>query len=217
MRCSSVEFEIKAPLPSPGDADDLIRPLCFLKKIASTDVYFDTTQRQLFAHGVFLRVRDGQVFEIKYNPNLADLSHVSCNEHKFSWPIANEEQDSIVAFLKQFISPVNAERTADVLHDYGLKHFVEIAKERVIYIAPELEVSVDRIEGLGAFLEVEAKSESGKALVEDFCAKHHLENMPLGYVELWLRKNAFETYLKGRYILDIDKHDREGLTNAISA
>jgi len=214
MEALSTEFEIKAALQSVDVANDLLRVLKFSHDSSSTDIYYDTVCRDLFIRGVFLRLRDSSVFEIKYNPDTADVSHVSCEERKYAWPIGYEQQLAIANFLRGHITLRQTTPELDPFQMFGLQEFVKIEKHRAVYLGDDIEVSIDRIDNLGSFLEVEAKSPNGRNRVLEFCTSHGLANLPLGYVELWLRKNEYPTYLKGRYVLEEDKPNQNPLTDA---
>lgn len=202
---SPIEFEVKVALRDPNDSSTLLDALHMRNSTVGTDVYFDTNAHDLFLRGIFLRLRDQQLLEIKYNPNLKDFAHLSCEEHAFSWPLSPTGSKSIVEFLSACLPPIKSVHTKDPLTAFALNQFVSITKHRTVYTGEGLEISLDSIENLGTFLEIEAKGEDGIQRVQQFCEQRGLVNLPIGYVELWLRKHDFSLYRKGRYVLAEDK------------
>jgi adenylate cyclase class IV len=205
MHTNCSEFEIKVELHAPDDAAELLRSLRLVKSEFVTDVYFDTVKRELFKRGVFLRLRNCSTLEVKFNPDIGDASHLSCQEHRYTLPLSACDKQGITEFLEAHIDCRHGPFESDPFALFQLEEFVRIVKERTVYCGGETEVSLDRIPGLGDFLEVEARGPTGRQSAVEFCAKNGLRNLPLGYVELWLRKHDFSTYRTGRYVLPEDR------------
>ena len=204
MEPTPTEFEIKAAIENIESIADILKTLSFRSQETNEDVYFDTKDRQLFRHGCFLRLRNSKVFEIKYNPDASDLRHIVCNERKFDWPLDAPSNKTLGRFLAEDMG-LKSLNEKEALDSFGLSEFVRVKKSRAVYTGDEIEVSIDNVEGLGAFVEVEAKGTQGAQKATLFCKKHGLRNLPIGYVELWLRKYDHAEYLQGKYVLDGDR------------
>ena len=200
-----IEFEVKVALPTLSDSSSLLAGLHLKNTTVGTDIYFDTSAHDLFLRGIFLRLRDQHLLEIKYNPDLKDVAHLSCQEHAFPWPLTIIANETIFEFLSACLGPIQSAHQKDPFVAFGLNQFVSITKHRTIYTGEGLEISLDVIENLGTFLEIEAKGADGIRRVQHFCKERGLVNLPIGYVELWLRKHAFPLYLNGRYVLPEDR------------
>ena len=205
MDGSSLEFEIKVELCATHDVAQLLQSMHLVKRETVTDVYFDTVPRQLFTQGVFIRLRNSKLLEIKHNSDATDLAHLSCQDYKFAWPLKDAGRKAIARFLDPHLGHRSNKSTNDVFADFQLMEFVSLVKDRTIYSGPGVEVSLDRISGLGVFLEIEAKGPTGIQNAKRLSTEQGFQNVPIGYVELWLRKNDFATYRRGKYVLAKDK------------
>ena len=92
-----------------------------------------------------------------------------------------------------------------MINDLSLAPFVVIEKTRQIYKGQGVEISLDKIENLGDFIEIEVKEKSRIDYFRSWAADHGLVHIPTGYVELYLRQTDFDTYILGPYILPEDK------------
>lgn len=203
------EYEIKSKI-----SDELRAKICseFPAPHSSEqiDEYFDTANADLFQKGVFIRNRENRHLDIKYNPNLLDSSHTFCDEYRFNYDLSKSDSQSILDFLQGVGLQIDVEPISgnihEVLSSYGLSSFVTIKKERQnIPIGSGVECVIDDIDDLGSFIEIEVNTESNLPLLDAWIRKFELKNIPIGYVELWLRKNNMALYLKGRYLLSEDK------------
>ncbi|NWJ53058.1 MAG: CYTH domain-containing protein [Bacteroidetes bacterium] len=173
------------------------------------DVYFDTEQKDLFKHGVFIRIRNGKLAEIKYNPNKSDSSHLDCEETRFELPFTLSGISALRVFLEQLgISDkgiINQDDSLSVLKSFGLYTFVTISKKRTVYTKPGVEFCIDFVEDLGRFIEIESVNQELSNSYQKWANNEGIKPIPVGYVELYLRQHDFPTYLTGRYILDEDR------------
>src|SRR5690349_17821945 len=103
MTHENIEFEIKSFAPPPGQVDLLLAEFDRVKSSEQEDVYFDTVRRELFREGVFLRIRDKQRLDIKYNPNREDSRHFLCNETEYLLPGTPDEVGRFAEFVGQFL------------------------------------------------------------------------------------------------------------------
>lgn len=196
----SREFEIKAQLSDISIISPLLEQLSLAGEKEVEDIYYDTVDRTLFKNGIFVRIRDGSKFDIKYNPNLLDQRHVECQEYSYSFPLSQEHAQEIIAFLQPQVS-IPLSYSAGVV---GLVEFVPIIKHRKTYEGLGIEVAIDTVENLGTFLEIESKGETDRSIF-NLQKSLGLTHIPIGYVELYLRHHDFPLYQKGRYLLEEDK------------
>ena len=209
----NLEIEYKAALPDEVNISEIVKELLgdkfrLIRSPWQKDDYFDTSSKVLFRNGVFVRIRDSKMFEIKYNPDLNDKSHMLSNEYKFQLPLRRESEKDIGDFLIRFTSNSRPNRGKleefNVTTPFGLSHFLTISKDRIEYQSKSISIFVDTIADLGSFLEIEVKRGSLRKKIETLLNKYGLQHLTTGYVELYLRKYDYQTYLKGKYLLQGD-------------
>ncbi len=76
---------------------------------------------------------------------------------------------------------------------------VEINKMRTEYKRPGLLISVDEIDGLGRFIEFESENLLGTREMQQLVESGKIINLPIGYVEMMVKKKNPSLYLKGKY------------------
>jgi adenylate cyclase class 2 len=174
-----IEVEVKARADH-----EKVRPI--LKKIGAvkvkteiqSDTYFAAPHRDFAKTDEALRIRslDGQSVVTYKGPK---LDKVSKTREEFETPI-----DEVI-FTK-------------ILHALGFKEAGVVRKTREVYEAEEINVSLDSVESLGEFLEVEIMAESEKELET---ARHKLfdflkqfgfgekDSIRVSYLEMVLEKN----------------------------
>ncbi|WP_456487313.1 class IV adenylate cyclase [Candidatus Alkanophaga liquidiphilum] len=133
------EVEVKARIGE--ETKGLIRARCsFLREERHVDIYFDAPHRRLAESGEVLRLR--QVNEramLTYKKGRADAD-VRVREEL---EVSVESGDAVAKILKKM----------------GFRVLAEIRKRREVFEFNGCHVSLDDVEGLGEFLEVEVKSE----------------------------------------------------------
>lgn len=209
MEKKNVEYELKAWAPSDERLKQLVADFSKEgKEKPQEDVYFDNTQRDLFQRGIFIRIRNNKILEIKFNPNLNDNSHLDCEETSFELPL----NQSGISLLKNFFNQIgildNGINQGDakiVLESFGLSVFVIIEKSREVYTKPGVEFCVDDVKNLGKFIEIEAIDRELSNNYQQWAKREEIKPIPVGYVELYLRKHDYSTYMKGRYLLEEDR------------
>ena len=210
MRTTNIEYELKAWAPSE---DRLNQLLVGFKKAEKEkfleDVYFDTSQKELYRRGVFIRIRNGKLVEIKFNPNMNDNSHLDCEETSFQLPFNQTSISLLKAFLTQLgihdKGITNLEDAESILQSFGLFNFATISKRREIYTKPGVELCIDNVKDLGKFIEIESVNKELSKQYQEWADSKGIKPIPVGYVELYLRIHDFPTYISGRYILDEDR------------
>jgi len=199
-----IEIELKYELKNKIKCD--LKPN--QEKIVE-DIYYDTEDYQFLKNGNFLRVRNGKQLDFKINAN--DMSHLYCQETNFSY--SNDNVSEIKELLKKLGISVSFTSLDELLEN--LKVLAPIKKKRHIYELEEKVVMViDEVENLGTFLEIEYDYENDeitkeqgeyyKNYLKDILRKNNLLNddmkeVPIGYVELYLKKYNLEAYHLGIY------------------
>ncbi|WP_293649388.1 CYTH domain-containing protein [Thiolapillus sp.] len=210
-----VEFEYKAKLTHSFDKEAFVGML-FKDNIYSRkalnivlDRYYDTPKRELFVKGVFVRERDGKRIEIKYSPNLEDKTHTSADEYKCKLPLQEECGMRMLKFLSNFLidsipTTLNY-NTSETSGHFGLSDFVKIKKKRLTYENSDITVCFDDVEMLGSFIEVEVRNLGLRNGILQMMKNFGLKHISTGYVELYLRKYDYKTYINGRHLLEEDR------------
>jgi len=210
MENKNVEYEIKAWAPSEKKLSEMLigfrRDSEIIKQI---DKYYDTDERLLYKKGVFLRNRNNIVLEIKYNSNVNENAHFDCEETTFQLPLDEKSFNNLRLFLNQFFRTnekiSSLEFIDSVLKELHLENFVTIDKERETYRKEGVEFCIDSVLGLGNFIEIECTEQETSKQYITWTTKEGVKPIPVGYVELYLRKFDFDTYLTGRYLLEEDR------------
>lgn len=197
----STEFEVKLEC-SP----ELLQKLSLTTKDFDfreviDDQYLDTPGRDLFRNGVFVRIRNGTTLTVKHSPSSEGSSHVRSTEYSYPYPLSVDSSRRLTETLRRLTEPSTP--PCSVLTE-ELVPFVRIIKERKNVSRPGLTLSLDHVDGLGYYIEVEAANSSGVEWIVDQLDAGHLVNLPIGYVELWLRKHDFSLYQQGRFVLPSD-------------
>ena len=175
--------------------------------VHNLDVYYDTASWDLLRRAVFVRVRNQARLEFKFNEQ-AEQRHVHCTERAFLLEANSTALEQMNGLFASFLPTWHAATNiATALTGNHLIELVRIDNRREVYTDGLLEVSIDAVEGLGDFLEMEIccseEREVEKALATLQRLAHDLqaEHLPVGYVELWLREHNPPAYQAGRYHL----------------
>lgn len=210
MNNTNIEYELKAWAPPKAKLEELLSE--FKREGAEKfqeDVYFDTVDKTLYKFGAFIRIRNGKIVEIKFNPNNNDFSHLESDETRFDLPLTSSSIFALKDFLGKFVDfeydAINQGDTESILQSLGLHKFVTISKRREIYSKPGVEFCIDSVENLGEFIEIESINQDLSKKYQEWISREGIKVIPVGYVELYLRKYDFSTYMTGRYLLDEDK------------
>lgn len=202
-----IEVELKFEI-APESRARLVNYLAtmrFARRLQNSDTYYDTPALDLLNQAVFVRVRNRQRLEFKFNEQAAP-EHLYCTERVFSLasrPRQVEEMNSLFAgFLPGWHM---ASTVGKALHENGLVELARIENRRVEFTYENLVVCVDHVEGLGDFLEIETQCAEGSemrqavAQVQAFAAGVEARQVHVGYVELWLQKYHPGAYRQGKY------------------
>jgi adenylate cyclase, class 2 len=175
------------------------------RRLRNSDTYYDTPTFDLLSQAVFVRVRNQQRLEFKFNEQAAP-EHLSCVERTFSLASEQGKLAGMNTLFARFLPRWRAAGTIGAaLHQNGLIELVRIENQRTEYSYENLLVCVDHVEGLGDFLEVETLCEEGSETrqaieqVQAFAAGLDAQQVHVGYVELWLQKYHPSAYRQGKY------------------
>ena len=205
---TQIEFEIKGPAPKGDALSLLIGESDPASEYRQVDVYYDRPDHALYRKGVFIRVRDNEVLDIKYNPNTDDTRHLVCNETRFPFPMSAKNLHQLTGFLSGVGLAGEArdfENFESLANSFDISPWVEIQKDRTVYDLKDAEVCIDEVNGLGQYVEIEVIDPESNDKYVEWAAKNGLSHLAVGYVELYLRKHDFSTYMLGRYIFPDDR------------
>lgn len=207
-----IEVEVKCPIKPQAWPllEAKLREAHLEQHIHNTDIYYDTPDWQLLQRAVFLRVRNQQRLEFKFNEQ-AEQAHVQSTERAFPLQPQAEQAAAMNALFTHFLptwSPMPTWEAA--LLENKLVELARIKNMRQQYSLGSVQLCVDYVAGLGDFLEAEIECEEGtdthqaRAKLYKLIADFTTEPLPIGYVELWLRQHNPQAYRKGVYQLPGD-------------
>jgi adenylate cyclase, class 2 len=204
------EVELKFEI-APGSwpqIEEQCATLQLVCRLRNSDTYYDTAGFDLLSQAVFVRVRNHLHLEFKFNEQAAP-AHIQCTERVFSLipdPRPAEEMNTLFSrFVPRWRS---ANTVKEALRQNGMIKIAYIENQRVQYTYEDFVVSVDHVEGLGDFVEIEAQCEEGsdtsqvealEAQMQRFAAGFAARQVRVGYVELWLQKHHPQAYQRGKY------------------
>lgn len=115
--------------------------------IKQADEYFDFPDMQIFNSGGAFRVRDSDGnYRVTYKGRKKDEETTSRDEIE--------------------IAIESAEKMIKILENMGFVRLCEINKKRKVYLLAGLKISLDEVEGLGSFMEMEGMANSEKEYKE---------------------------------------------------
>ena len=227
MTMKNFEIELRYEVLDPSQLSCFLTSFEKLHQKHDVDIYLDNPEVLMFQKGIFIRIRNGKKLDFKFNrecianPGLAIQDY--CEEHSFNLPL----QEIDLARLNELL--VNLQLNAISIPD--LEHFKSVNNLSTSYVVDKLRASykhnsfvigIDEVAGLGTFLEIElmadsvAHLDSIKKEMEHLLKGLSLKPLKTGYGTLLLRKNNFERYLLGRFILEEDKALRKPSVDSIA-
>jgi adenylate cyclase, class 2 len=177
------EIEIQVKIKDPAVAEKQILKLGkFIKERQQKDVYFVLPQRDFFTKDMpdeYLRVR--------YEKDKSHLNYSFLHFKDDGWLLATDEYETLVE---------KPEIVEEIFNKLGLIPKVTVKKIRKYFQCEDFEVTLDNIDELGNFMEVEAKKDFGGAEVtrkhcEEFLKKLNVEykiNKDAGYPRMLYKK-----------------------------
>lgn len=207
-----IEAELKCRLTTEmqPELQKKLQGMTFRKAVHNLDIYYDTPSWDLLQRAVFVRIRNHEMLEFKFNAQV-EQEHVHCAEHAFPLKQEKEIADGMNMLFTHFLPEWRA--VAEIEAALAKNHLVELARidnQRTIYTDGDVEVSIDHVARLGDFLEIETRYKEGEeddatgALAKIQALAHDLnaEHIKVGYVELWLQMDNPQAYRLGKYQLE---------------
>jgi adenylate cyclase class IV len=202
-----IEVEMKLELlpTSRPRLEEKLATMQFLGRLENSDTYYDTASFDLLSQAVFVRVRNHQRLEFKFNLEAAP-AHIQSTERIFSLTPGQCKTEEMNALFSRFLPGWRfADTVEEALRQNSLVELAHIENRRAQYAYENLFICVDEVEGLGDFVEIEMQCEDGsdthlvEALVQDFAVGFAAPLVRVGYVELWLLKHHPPAYQMGKY------------------
>ena len=166
-----LELEMKAKIDkyTRGRIDQILRKAEFLEEKVEEDTYFSSPIRDFKETDEALRVR--------YSGENAILTYKGPKLDKLS-----KSREEFEAFVSGDIE--------EILQKLGYKKILTVRKKRKLYLYKEFTVSIDNVEGLGEYIEVELKSDNLHDIerIENLFDLLFLESERNSYLELLLFK-----------------------------
>jgi len=193
-----VELKFEVPLDSreqlQAKLDDL-PDIRWLRQVVNSDSYFDTEHLDCLQQAVFIRIRNHEQLEMKFH-DYADPAHTHSTERAFLLKAEPPLMQEINTLCSRFISRWHAaDSVEEAIRINGLIEYAHIANRRTQYAFENLVLSIDDVEGLGDFLEIEIACEKGAEIEQSLSRLHTfvtnlafpaLRPVRTGYVEQWL-------------------------------
>jgi predicted adenylyl cyclase CyaB len=181
------EVEIQVKINNPAEAERKIRKVAkYIKTSKQTDRYFNPPHKNYFAIDPaleYIRVREEK------------------NKNSFEYQYLVFDKKDPYKLITTHEYGINVEKPLDlakILEKIGLKLFMIVKKERKYFDAGKFLVMIDKVKGLGIFMEIEAKkiikNEENtknlcKKLLDDLKIEYTLKHKQGGYPRmLYLKK-----------------------------
>jgi predicted adenylyl cyclase CyaB len=206
-----IEVELKFEVTSDSEIQEVLSK-GFTHKSTDRleDIYFDNLNNDLFKKGVFIRVRNQNTLDFKFN--MRDIQserfskeYTHCNEYSFDLPITVEKISALHEVLELLgLNKTGVTSFDSFLIQNNLLQSIAVDKTRDTYTKQNINVCVDEIKELGRFVEIEILVNNENQI--NAAKKTILSLFPgnkkpvtTGYVALTWRNKDFETYKAGKY------------------
>jgi len=209
------EFELKYSIPCIPDAIGSLRKV---SEKQTSDLYFDTDGYRLLKGGNFLRVRGDSIDFKLFKPDDL-LRHLSCVESGFKKPAFSCDNNALCKLLESLGFCCSFGSFDEFVKINELIVLAEISRTRHQYSVNEnTSLSIDDVNDFGYFLEIEKifpdreiyDPDKERNLLERYLSDNEIlpegsAFVPVGYVELYLKKYNYEAYKLGKHILPEDR------------
>jgi len=204
-----IEVELKFALPQQARTklQAMLQSAEFIGIIHNVDIYYDTAAFDLLKQAVFVRIRNGSALQIKFNEAIEKV-HGQVTERTFPLSSYLDHTEEMNNLFRKFLPAWDAATSFDeAIRINKLVELVQINNKREAYVSQGIHISLDHVEALGDFVEIEADYEEGSDTsnavdtLSSFIADLNLQRVKTGYVELWLRIHNPDAYNLGKYHL----------------
>lgn len=212
----NIEIELRFEVLNQQALTQFLQPLNFIETKQVIDVYLDTYDAQLYKRGIYIRLRNNKKVDIKFNRACLEDNKLEqqayCEEYSFQLPWQQPDIDKINQLSRELeLQEILIPSFEEYKKVNKLIEHITVDKMRSLYTVEDFLISVDVVNELGTFLEIEVMTSDINNL--DLIKSHmfkilkELQLTPLktGYSALLLKKQNFEQYVQGRFILDEDK------------
>src|SRR5258708_21122032 len=156
-----IEVELKCELFPEllPKLQERLQHMTFACTADNVDRYYDTRRFDLLQQGVFVRVRNDHQLEFKFNEQ-GEKEHRQSTERVFSLFPDPDAREKMNALFTRFLPNWSASSNfSEAVTKNNLTALACINNTREVYVDGAVHLSVDHVEGLGDFLEVEMQCE----------------------------------------------------------
>ena len=202
-----IEVELKCELPLEAEARlrNKLQQMKFHGSLHNFDIYYDTPGFDLFKKAVFVRLRNHEYIQFKFNEK-GDQAHVQSKEYAFPLVATPDVIEQMNRMFSSFLPSWNSSDNFEAaIRQNNLIVLASIDNKREIYSLGEMTLSLDHVEGIGKFLEVEIICQEGTdteetlAHLKRFVLDFDVQPVAIGYVEMWLCVHKPHVYDLGKY------------------
>lgn len=206
-----IEVELKFKVDSEDDIKSVLaQGFSYDSTTKLEDVYYDNSRNDLFKKGIFIRIRNKDTLDFKFNMRdvLSDRfaeEYTHCNEFSFKLPIRAEKIPAFHEVLNILgLNTASVDSFESFLKKNNLDTSISVIKRRDTYTKDGINLCLDQVKGLGTFIEIEMlvdDESQAPAAKEKILSLFPNNKKPVttGYVALTWRKKDFETYKAGKY------------------
>jgi adenylate cyclase, class 2 len=211
----NIEIELRYHLLAVKQIPDFVKQFHFLGTKRVVDCYLDTQDADLAKAGLYIRIRNNQKLDIKFNRACLLDKTLSiqdyCEEYSFVLPLSQAELPRLNQLHKELnLATVNSTDLEQYKQQNNLIEHRIVDKMRSTYSHENFTIVIDEVKDLGKFLEIESMAHNTNTLDEvkkqmaDLVKNLSLKPLKTGYDALLLRKQNFQLYLQSRFALQED-------------
>lgn len=183
----NIEVEIKVKIDNFNEVKKKVSSIGkLIKKVVQIDEYYVPSHRDFFAS----------------KPHPVEWLRIRTNPDKIVWEYTrsiNRKANGDYDYAEEYeIEILNIEELKKILEFLDFKKAVTIKKQREYWMCGDIEVALDQVEGLGSFIEAEAKGDFKNSVEARNACSKFLEELGIlnvlnneikaGYPELLLKK-----------------------------
>jgi len=219
----SLEVEIKYQVLDPEKLISVFPKLP--KGKINIDIYLDTKEGYFFQKGIFIRIRDNQKLDFKFNfedGGIGKYDHTHCDEYSYLLPLKETDKESFQEVCEILKLIPFSKSLEDFISSNKLCELVIVEKERTTFPQNNFQITIDKLKNIGTFIEIEkdieiqenvSKKEEKEILdkiksdIRNFVSSLGLnvKEIKIGYCEIALKQKDYKLYKKGQYVLEEDR------------